>query len=125
MGRKKEASGTDSPAATGRFYPCLIEEPSLEASLEKARSRNKSCLCPFTVGVAAAAWFLGECLEKTSIAGSLCWCLSEAGRMGMVYSAMLPKFSGDRALDACPVKEGFLDQILGWGAGATCPRRAC
>ena len=45
--------------------------------------------------------------------------------MGMVYSAMLPKFSGDRALDACPVKEGFLDQILGWGAGATCPRRAC
>ena len=45
--------------------------------------------------------------------------------MGVVYSAMLPKFSGDRALDACPVKEGFLDQILGWGAGATCPRRAC
>lgn len=30
----------------------------------------------------------------------------------MVYSAVLPTFSGDRASDACPVKEGFLDQIF-------------
>ena len=65
LGRKKEASGTDSPAATGRFYPRLIGEPSLEADPEKARSRNQSRLCPFTVGTAAAALFLGERLEKT------------------------------------------------------------
>ena len=87
----------------------------MEANPEKARSRNKSRLCPFAVGMAAAALFLGECLEKTSVAGSLCWCLSGVGRMGVVYSAVLPKFSGDRASDACPVKEGFLDQILGRG----------
>ena len=62
--------------------------------------------------MAAAALFLGECLEKTGVAGSLCWCLSGVGTMGVVYSAVLPTFSGDRPSDACPVKEGFLDQIF-------------
>lgn len=62
--------------------------------------------------MAAAALFLGERLEKTGVAGSLCWCLSGVGTMGVVYSAVLPTFSGDRPSDACPVKEGFLDQIF-------------